>query len=171
MLKKPCILVVTSTHQSMIFLLKYLCIHCFFWIEIIQLSLNLEGASKCISQHHQKHSWIGENELVNWCHEQDHYTQQYTSHWMHSAVKIFLESDVNPELNWRTFEFSWWNKRSINVSWNSKSYNSLMFFFSSENMQRPQTTWRNHFRRLLYQPGWTVLWISPNQSFLWCKNR
>ena len=33
------------------FLWKYLFIYCFIWIEIIQLFLNLEGASKCISQH------------------------------------------------------------------------------------------------------------------------
>ena len=39
-------------HQSTIFLSKYLFIHCFFWIEIIQPFLNLKGASKCISQHH-----------------------------------------------------------------------------------------------------------------------
>ena len=29
---------------------KYLFINCFFWIEIIQTFLNLEGASKCISK-------------------------------------------------------------------------------------------------------------------------
>ena len=39
-------------HKATIFLWKYLFIYCFIWIEIIQLFLNLEGASKCISQHH-----------------------------------------------------------------------------------------------------------------------
>jgi len=38
-------------HQSTIFFLsKYPFIYCFFWIEIIQPFLNLQGASKCISQ-------------------------------------------------------------------------------------------------------------------------
>ena len=32
--------------------------YCFFWIEIIQPFLNLEGASKCILQHHQNKSYV-----------------------------------------------------------------------------------------------------------------
>ena len=42
--------------------------YCFFWIEIIQPFLNLEGDIKFVLENY---SWIGENELVNWCHEQD----------------------------------------------------------------------------------------------------
>ena len=49
--------------------------------------LNLESASKCISQHHhnktpnfvKKYFWVGENKLVNWCHEQD--TIHFFSVW------------------------------------------------------------------------------------------
>ena len=41
----------------------------YFRIEIIQPFLNLDGAPKYISQHHQKdydkNSWIGENELMS----------------------------------------------------------------------------------------------------------
>ena len=66
---------ITNQQAKTIFFSKCLFIYCFFWIEIIQPFLNLEGASKCISLHSinkiiitpnfiKKYSWIGENKLV-----------------------------------------------------------------------------------------------------------
>ena len=56
-------------------ILKYCNIYCFFWIEIIQPFLNPATHSiiKIIIAPNfvELFSWIGENKLVNCCHEQD----------------------------------------------------------------------------------------------------
>ena len=80
------ILFLTSIHQSTIFFIKILySFVAFFWIEIIKPFLNLEGASKCISQHHLS------NHSTKFCYKN-----------IRGLVKINLWIDVTNKIYFQT---------------------------------------------------------------------